>query len=90
VSATPPSPLNSIEYDTQPAPESFIVKIWLDNVSQKGKRIDWHGSIIHVPGGEKRYIRSLSTAIDFIEETLDHAGARVSWLYGLKIWLHHW
>jgi hypothetical protein len=86
---TLPTPLHTLEDDTRPVPNSFIIKIWFDGVPVKGKRIDWHGMITHVPSGENHSIRSLGAAFEFIEGFLERAGARVSWCYTLKSWLHN-
>ena len=49
---------------------SFIVKIWLEDASDKAKKPLWHGHITHVPSGERRYLKRLNDIRDFIERYL--------------------
>ena len=44
---------------------SFIVKFWLEETSDE-KRPAWHGSITHVPSGERHYLRALDDLLTFI------------------------
>ena len=48
---------------------SFIVKIWLEEESDRAKPL-WRGHITHVPTGERRYLKRLNDIRDFIERYL--------------------
>jgi hypothetical protein len=43
---------------------SFIVKLWLEETGDE--RTGWHGSITHVPSGERHYLRALGDILTFI------------------------
>jgi hypothetical protein len=49
---------------------SFIVKIWLEDGSDKAEKPLWRGHITHVPSGERRYLKRLNDIRDFIERYL--------------------
>ena len=49
---------------------SFIVKLWLDEVGDETERLFWHGSITHVPSGDRRTLKALSDIGGFIERYL--------------------
>ena len=53
---------------------SFVVKLWLEENGDEPDRVDWHGYITHVPGGERRYLRRLSDVSDFIASYLEEMG----------------
>lgn len=55
---------------------SFIVKIWREEV-ENGKLPKWRGHITHVPGNERRYLKSLDDIADFIKTYLHRIGVHV-------------
>lgn len=66
---------------------SFIVKLWLESVTEEAGRAVWHGQITHVPGGERRHFRDLDEIRDFIEPYMGegrggraHGGVMSRWL----------
>lgn len=65
---------------------SFIVKIWIEEDANKDGHSTWHGHITHVPGGEQRYLRSLSEIEDFIRPYLKATGIR----FGLSDRIRRW
>lgn len=56
-------------------PQSFIVKLWLEDAGGKKKRKVWRGYITHVPTGARRYLKRLSDITEFIREYLDGSEA---------------
>ena len=56
---------------------SFIVKVWLEETRVEGGQVTWRGHITHVPGGERRHIKSLSEIIDFIFPYLETMNAKI-------------
>jgi hypothetical protein len=53
---------------------SFIVKLWHEDDTTGASK--WHGSITHVPDGERRYFQDLNDIVSFIEPHLaSEAGA---------------
>lgn len=53
---------------------SFVVKLWLEETGDEPAKVDWHGYITHVPGGERRYLKKLSDVSDFIGLYLEEMG----------------
>jgi hypothetical protein len=79
------------EENRQPNPEfrghSFIVKVWLEEVSTRTRASKWRGRIIHVPDGEKRYLQDLREIISFIAPYLRAMGVRPGRWNRIKRWL---
>jgi hypothetical protein len=55
---------------------SFIIKIWLEEITDETGRTVWRGHITHVPGGERHYIQDLNAVSLFIRPYLEKMGAR--------------
>ncbi|RIK44215.1 MAG: hypothetical protein DCC55_03225 [Chloroflexi bacterium] len=53
---------------------SFIVKIWLEELSSKTGRPSWRGHITHVPSGSRKYFEDLNEIILFINFYLQALG----------------
>ena len=75
-----------------PPPESwahsFIVKVWLEEVATRSKTGKWRGRIIHVPGGEHRYLKDLTDIARFIAPYLRTMGIHPRIWEKVKGWLH--
>ena len=67
-------------------PQSFIVKLWLEDEGGKRKRKVWRGYITHVPTGARRYLKRLSDITEFIREYLD-GSEPVGSTSGVRDWL---
>jgi|SRR5882762_5678965 len=65
---------------------SFIIKIWREE-PEKGKLPKWKGHITHVPGCERRYLKSLGDVADFVNIYLQRMGIRVGLRWRWKQWL---
>lgn len=46
---------------------SFIVKLWLEEDSNRKEMGGWHGHITHVPSGKRRYLKDLREIVAFIK-----------------------
>jgi len=66
---------------------SFIVKVWIEGDFTKHGGPTWHGRITHLPGGEQRYLRSLSEIETFVEPYLKAAGIKFGKRERIKRWL---
>lgn len=53
---------------------SFVVKLWLEETGDEPAKVDWHGYITHVPGGERNYLKKVSDVGDFIAHYLEGRG----------------
>jgi hypothetical protein len=60
---------------TQSSAHSFIIKLWIEESVCEERVTTWRGHITHVPGGERRYLRSLDDIQTFITSFLAAAGA---------------
>jgi hypothetical protein len=65
---------------------SFIVKVWVEEEANKHGNPVWHGHITHVPGGEQRYLRSLSQIQSFVKPYLQGMGIE----FGLRERIRRW
>src|SRR5690349_5894393 len=63
---------------------SFIVKVWIEEEATKNSRAIWHGSITHVPGNEKRYLKNLDDIALFIQPYLEAMGIQFGLLERIK------
>jgi hypothetical protein len=66
---------------------SFIVKIWLEEVTDETGDVTWRGYITHVPSGARRYLRNLDDIVDFILTYVEAIGVRPGRLMRLRRWL---
>jgi hypothetical protein len=67
---------------------SFIVKIWREEVSADTSQAAWRGHITHVPGGERRYLRSLDDLSTFILPYFEEMGVKLALWWRVKQWLN--
>lgn len=67
---------------------SFIVKVWIEEETNKHGNPIWHGHITHVPGGEQRYLRNLSEIERFVEPYLSDMGIRFGLRERIRRWLN--
>ncbi len=56
---------------------SFIIKIWIEEVTDDTKQVEWRGHITHVPDGERQYLNGLPDIQKFIVPYLKAMGAEV-------------
>ena len=59
-----------------PAPQSFIIKVWLEETVEETGRAKWRGRITHVPSEKQRYIEDLDAIAAFIVPYLERMGVR--------------
>ena len=46
--------------------QSFIVRIWLEQLDDQPDAIEWRGQITHVASGDGRHVRTLGEIADFM------------------------
>jgi hypothetical protein len=61
---------------SESAPQSFIIKVWLEETPIETDQPTWRGHITHVPGGERRYLQKLDEICLFIAPYLQAMGVR--------------
>ena len=54
---------------------SFIIKVWLEEISEDIDTGVWRGQITHVLSGQHRYVKSLQEMISFMEHYFEGMGA---------------
>lgn len=54
---------------------SFIIKVWLEEISDEVDAGVWRGQITHVLSGKHRYVKSLQEMISFMENYFEEMGA---------------
>lgn len=74
---------------SEPQLHSFIIKLWLEDVTGEENRLRWGGQIKHVPGGEYRHIRDLEEITDFIKPYLESMGVEVGSFARVRRWMKH-
>ena len=67
---------------------SFIIKIWREEVSVDTGPAVWRGHITHVPGGERRYLKSLDDISTFITPYIEEMGVKLAPWWRVKRWLN--
>ena len=67
---------------------SFVIKLWIDRADETGQ-VAWHGYIIHVPDGKRRYLKKLGDILSFIEPYVGEMGVSVK-RSKLRTWLKSW
>jgi len=72
---------------TSSAPQSFIIKFWLEETTEGERRAAWRGHITHVPSGERGYVRRLDDILDFISPYLEAMGGEVERRRRFWVWL---
>jgi hypothetical protein len=53
---------------------SFIVKIWIEELSGETGRPSWRGHVTHIPGGQRKHFEELEEIIGFMIPYLQAMG----------------
>jgi hypothetical protein len=57
--------------------DSFIIKLWAEEVGEEGSQGTWQGVITHVPSGRRQYFGSLEEVNAFLIPYLEKMGVEV-------------
>lgn len=68
------------------SPQSFIIKIWLEETTEEAGQTIWRGHITHVPSGERRYVQALDEVPAFIGPYLEAMGVKTTGHVGIRDW----
>ncbi len=68
--------VGAIMEQPEPATQSFIVKIWVEESAADMSQGEWHGHITHVSSHQRRYLKDLSEIRDFIAPYLEAMGVK--------------
>ena len=66
---------------------SFVVKIWVERIAGRPRNVRWHGTITHIPSGDRQYFRRLRDIPALIAPHLEALGIRPGRLERLRRWL---
>ena len=69
---------------------SFILKIWCVRVRMESNVTTWRGHITHVPGGERRYLKSFNDIDDFIVPYLEAIDVDPGRYWRVRRWLRQY
>jgi hypothetical protein len=69
------------------APQSFIIRIWLEERAEEAGKATWRGHITHVPSGQRQYIQDLDRISSFIGPYLEAMGVELQGGWRLRRWL---
>jgi len=68
-------------------PQSFIIKIWLEETAAEAGRVTWRGHITHVPSGQRSYVQDLDDIVTFMIPYLEEMGVKFDLRWRAKRWL---
>ena len=77
------SGMESLEATSHP----FVVRIWLEESAEGGRRAMWRGHITHVPSGERRYFQHLDDMASFVAPYLESMGVKLSLWWRSTRWM---
>ena len=67
---------------------SFVVKVWLEEVEHHSDMPLWRGHITHIPSNDRRYVQDLESIAKFIASYLHDMGIEGEHLSsGIQGWL---
>jgi hypothetical protein len=75
--------MDTLESTTQ----SFIVKVWVEEIAEEPGQGVWHGHITHALSGERHYLKNLDEVRDFIALYLEDMGVKPETRRRMKRWL---
>ncbi len=67
--------------------QSFVLRVWLEEAADKGRRAPWRGRVIHVQSSDECTTGDLNRIRDFIARYLDRMGARLPLPRKIALWL---
>jgi hypothetical protein len=70
----------------EPGAQSFIVKVWVEDITEAGGRGEFRGHITHVTNHERRYLKNLGEIEDFIAPYLEEMGAKLDICWRVRHW----
>jgi hypothetical protein len=66
--------------------QSFIVKIWVEEASDRAGPARWRGQVTHVPGGERQYAKGFDEISAFIASYLEKMGVDIGIYWRVRRW----
>ena len=73
--------------ESESAAQSFVVRVWVEErAGQTGQGV-WRGHITHVPGDNRRYLKSLDEIGDYLTPYLEAMGVKPGMRWRRRRWL---
>jgi len=69
--------------------QSFVLRIWLEEVQQQDGHTRWRGHITDIATGERQYVESLDGIIAFLVPRLELMGVNIGLRWRVQNWLAH-
>ncbi len=69
-------------------PQSFVLKVWVEETAEEAGQVKWRGHITHVPSHSRRYVQGLGDIVLFVAPYLERLGVRVTMPRYLCLPLH--
>lgn len=57
--------------------QSFVIKVWVEEIVSESGTVVWRGRIRHVPSGRQHYFEQLHEVVTFMAPYLQAMGARL-------------
>jgi hypothetical protein len=67
--------------------QSFVLRIWLEELPREDGRSVWRAHITDVATGERRYVQGIDGIVAFLVPRLERMGVKVSLRWRLQSWL---
>jgi hypothetical protein len=74
----------------EPHSHSFVVRIWLEETVEEAGDARWRGQVMHVPGGERRYVEDLESLCRFIAPYLREEAREQGLTARFTRWFRRW
>lgn len=71
------TPMPAGNHEPDHAPQSFIIKVWIEETVEEAGQALWRGHITHVPSGRRKYIQDLERISAFIAPYLEEMGVEL-------------
>ncbi len=69
-----------------PESQSFVVKIWREEVRDPRRDVAWRGSVTHAGGKDRQYLESLPQVVTFIAPYVEQMGGSLDYATRLLLW----
>lgn len=61
-------------------PQSFVLKIWVEETAEEAGQAKWRGHITHVPSHSRQYVEDLDEIVLFVASYLERLNVQVTML----------
>jgi hypothetical protein len=58
-------------------PQSFVLKIWVEETAEEARQVTWRGHITHIPSNARQYVQDLDEIVLFVAPYLERLGVKL-------------